>query len=161
VSKLFGGSKQSSQAQSSNQAYGYLKDTFSPLTGYAGTGAQMLAGLLGGDPSGFNAYKKATGFDALTQEGSRGITGNAAAGGLLRSGGTGKAIANYGNMMQNQYADQYLQRALGLAGLGMNAGQLIGSAGNVSNSTSKSSSKPGLGGLLGAGLSIASGGFGG
>lgn len=161
MSKLFGGSKQSSQAQSSNQAYGYLKDTFSPLTGYAGTGAQMLAGLLGGDPTGFNAYKKATGFDALTQEGSRGITGNAAVGGLLRSGGTGKTVANYGNMMQNQYADQYLQRALSLAGLGMNAGQLIGSAGNVSNSTSTSKSKPGLGGLLGAGLSIASGGFGG
>lgn len=161
MSKLFGGSKSTRQENSSNQAYGYIKDTFSPLTSYAGTGAQMLAGLLNGDASGFNNYKNATGFNSLVQEGSRGITGNAAAGGLLRSGGTGKAIANYGNMMQNQYANQYLQNALGLAGLGMNAGQLISGAGNVSSATSKSREKPGLSGLLGAGLSLGAGGFGG
>jgi len=149
---LFG--KRAKQTSSSeNKAYDFIKGAYSPLTQYAGSGAEMLAGLLSGDASGFNAYKDATGFDQLIQEGSRGITGNAAAGGLLRSGGTGKALANYGNMMQNQYADQYLNRALNLAGLGMNAGQLIAGAGQTSTSTSKGG-KPGLldYGLAGASL---------
>lgn len=157
MSNIFGGSKQKST--SNNQAYGYIKDAYSPLTQYAGTGAEGLAKLLAGDASGFNAYKGATGFDQLIQEGSRGITGNAAAGGLLRSGGTGKAIANYGNMMQNQYADQYLNRLLNLSGLGMNAGQLIAGAGQQSTSTSKS--KPGLSGLIGAAAAGAAGNPGG
>lgn len=135
------GKRAKSTSKSENVNNQYIKDTFGPMTGYAGTGAEMLAGLLSGDDSGFNAYKNATGFDQLIQEGSRGITGNAAAGGLLRSGGTGKAIANYGNMMQNQYADQYLTRALNLAGLGMNAGQLIAGTGNTSTSTSKGPKK--------------------
>lgn len=161
MSKIFGGSKQKSTSSSSNQAYDYIKNTFSPLTSYAGTGAEGISRLLGGDSSGFDAYKKATGFDGLIQEGSRGITGNAAAGGLLRSGGTGKALVNYGNTMQNQYADNYLQRLLGLSGLGMNAGQLISGAGNVSNSTQTSKSKPGLGGLIGGIASgVATGGMG-
>lgn len=153
---LFGKkAKQTSTSENVNNQY--IKDTFSPLTGYAGTGAEMLAGLLGGDASGFNAYKGATGFDQLVQEGSRGITGNAAAGGLLRSGGTGKAIANYGNMMQNQYANDYLNRALNLAGLGMNAGQLIASTGQTSQSKSTGPKKGLLDyGLAGAGA-IASG----
>lgn len=145
MSSLFGGKK--SSGQSGNKSYDYIKSTFSPLTAYAGTGAEGISKLLSGDASGFNAYKKATGFDALVEEGSRGITGNAAAGGLLRSGGTGKAIANYGNMMQNQYADNYLQRLLGLAGLGTQAGQLITSAGQYSKEKSKE--KPGLGGFIG------------
>lgn len=155
---LFGKrAKQTSSSENVNNQY--IKDTFSPLTGYAGSGAEMLAGLLSGDASGFNAYKDATGFDQLIQEGSRGITGNAAAGGLLRSGGTGKAIANYGNMMQNQYADQYLTRALNLAGLGMNAGQLIASTGQTAQSTSKGA-KPGLLDYGMAGASLVAGGKG-
>lgn len=147
------GKRAKSTSSSENVNNQYIKDQFGGLTGYAGTGAEMLSGLLSGDASGFNAYKDATGFDQLIQEGSRGITGNAAAGGLLRSGGTGKAIANYGNMMQNQYADQYLNRALNLSGIGMNAGQLIAGTGQTSQSTQKGPKKGLLDyGLAGAGL---------
>lgn len=153
------GKRAKSTSSSENKAYDYIKSTYSPLTGYAGTGAEMLSGLLSGDASGFNAYKDATGFNQLIQEGSRGITGNAAAGGLLRSGGTGKALANYGNMMQNQYADQYLNRALNLSGLGFNAGQLIAGAGQTSQSTSKGA-KPGLLDYGLAGASLIAGGKG-
>ena len=151
------GKRAKSTSSSENVNNQYIKDTFSPLTGYAGTGAEMLSGLLSGDASGFNAYKKATGFDQLVQEGSRGITGNAAAGGLLRSGGTGKALANYGNMMQNQFADSYLNRALNLAGLGMNAGQLIAGAGQTSQSKS-TGPKKGLFDYAMAGASATAGG---
>lgn len=146
------GKRAKSTSTTENVNNQYIKDTFSPLTGYAGTGAEMLASLLSGNASGFNAYKDATGFNDLIQEGSRGITGNAAAGGLLRSGGTGKAIANYGNMMQNQYADQYLNRALNLSGLGFNAGQLIAGTGQRNEQVSKGPKK----GLLDYGLAGAS-----
>jgi hypothetical protein len=110
--------------------------------------------LLGGDTSGFQSYKDATGFDFMTEQGSRGITGNAAARGLLRSGATGKALANYGNQMQNQYAQNYINQLLGLGQLGLGAGGLLAQAGQTSTSTSKSRSKPGLGGLIGGGLSL-------
>lgn len=145
MSSIFGGSK--SKSTSSNRAYDSLNQSFSPLFGLASQGANSLSALLGGDSSGFDAYKKATGFDAITEAGSRGITGNAAARGLLRSGSTGKALQGYGNMMQNQYANSYMDRLLGQAGLGFQAGGLVGGAGQVSQQTSKS--KPGIGGFLG------------
>jgi len=83
----------------------------------------------------------------MAEEGSRGITGNAAANGLLRSGSTGKSLVNYGNQLQQTFAGNYMDRLLAQAGLGLQAGQLIASAGNVSKG--KSSSKKGLGGFLG------------
>lgn len=145
MSKVFGGSK--SKSSSGNQAFGQIRDTFTPVTDQAQIGANAFQALMGGDPTGFNAFKKATGFDAIAEEGSRGITGNAAASGLLRSGSTGKALQAYGNMIQNQFADSYLNKLLAQAGLGIQAGNLIAGAGNTSQSTSKS--KPGLAGLIG------------
>lgn len=155
MSKIFGGSK--STSTSSNKAYDTINSSFSPLLGNAASGAQSLAALLGGDASGFNAYKKATGFDAIAEQGSRGITGNAAAGGLLRSGSTGKALQDYGTNLQNQFANTYMDRLLAQAGIGFNAGNALIGAGQTSQSKQKS--KPGLGGFLGGGLAgIASGG---
>lgn len=153
MSSLFGGSKSKQTSTSNNQAFDQIKSTFSPATAYAGQGGDAIAALLGGDATGFNNYKDATGFDFLSQQGSRGITGNAAAGGLLRSGSTAKSLVDYGNNMQNQYSQDYLKNLLGLSGLGMQAGGLISGAGQQSNSTSKSSSKPGVGGFLGAAMS--------
>lgn len=154
MSSIFGGSK--SRSKSSNRAFDSINQSFSPLFGQATGAADKISALLGGDASGFNAYKDATGFDFLTEEGSRGITGNAAARGLLRSGSTGKAIANYGNQMQNQYASQYLNQLLGLGNMGLAAGGLVTQAGQTSESSGKN--KPGLGGLIGAGLSLAGAG---
>jgi len=145
MSKIFGGS--SSTQKSSNQAFGDIKNTFSGGMDNFGTGASALGSLLGGDASGFNAYKDATGFDALSEAGSRGITGNKAANGLLRSGSTGMALQNYGNQMQDQFAGNYMDRLQNQANLGLGAGQLMASAGQQSESKSKS--KPGLGGFLG------------
>ncbi len=143
---LFGGSK----SKTSNQAFGTLNSAFSPLLGNAATGAQSLAALLNGDTSGFDKYKQATGFDATAEAGSRGITGNAAASGLLRSGSTGKALQNYGQNIQQTFANNYMDKLLQQAQLGFNAGGILAQAGQ----TSKSKSKGGLGGMLG---SVASG----
>jgi len=158
MSSIFGGSKQkqSSQSDSYNKAYDTINQAYSPLLGQATTGANALAALLGGDSSGLDAYKKATGFDALAEQGSRGITGNAAASGLLRSGSTGKALQTFGTNLQNTFANNYMDKLLQQAQLGFNAGNLISGAGQVSHGTSNSSSssKPGLGGFVG---SIASG----
>ena len=150
MSSIFGGSKQKSSA--SNQAYGTLNENFSPLFGQAQEGANSLQQLLGGDSTGFDAYRKAVGFDAAAEQGSRGITGNAAARGLLRSGSTSKGLQAYGDSLTQQYAGNYMDRLLGQAGIGLSAGQLVGSAGNTSTQSSKS--KPGIGGFLG---SVASG----
>lgn len=145
MSKIFGGS--SSTQKSNNAAFGDIKNTFSGGMSNFGTGVGALGSLLGGDASGFNAYKDATGFDALSEAGSRGITGNKAASGLLRSGSTGMALQNYGNQMQDQFAGNYMDRLQNQANLGLSAGQLVTQAGQQSESKSKS--KPGLGGFLG------------
>lgn len=149
MSKIFGGSEQQSTASSSNRAFDSINQSFSPMFGLAGSGAQSLQALLGGDSSGFDAYKSATGFDAMAEAGSRGITGNAAARGLLRSGSTGKALTGYGVGLQNQFASNYMDRLLGLSGLGLQAGNLVSGAGQVSESQSSGSSKEGIGKFIG------------
>lgn len=152
MGKLFGKPAKSS---SSNRAYHTIEQNFGGLQGMAGTGANALSALLSGDTSGFNAYKNATGFDWQAEQGSRGITGNAAARGILRSGPTGEALVNYGNNLQNQFASSYMDRLLQQAGLGFQAGGLLTQAGSTSNSTG---GKKGLGSYLGAGLSLAGAG---
>lgn len=145
MGSIFGGNKQKSS--SSNQAYPFLQQQLGGVVGDASTGANALQALLTGDASGFNAFKNATGFDAAAEQGSRGITGNAAAGGLLRSGSTSKALANFGQNLQNQYAGSYMDQLGKLAGIGLNAGNVLAGAGQTS--TQKSKSKNGLGGLIG------------
>jgi hypothetical protein len=148
---LFSGSKRpgASQSQSSNRAYDFLQGAFGGLTSNAAQGTNAIQALLSGDTSGFDAYKRATGFNAQAEQGSRGVTGNAAASGLLRSGGAGKALQAYGQNLQNQAAGSYMDRLQSLADTGFKAGGLIGSAGQQSTSNTESSKgKPGIGDLL-------------
>jgi hypothetical protein len=158
MSKIFGGSKSTQTSTSSNRAYDTVNQSLSPLIGMAGTGANALQALLTGDRSGFDAYKGATGYDAIAEQGSRGITGNAAAGGLLRSGSTGKALQAFGTNLQNTFANNYMDRLLQQAGLGFNAANALTAAGNTASSTGTSKSKPGLGGLIGGFASGIAGG---
>ncbi len=138
---IFGGSSNESQQSSNsyNRAYDTISSGLSPLLGYAGQGAKGITDFLGGDTSGFDRFKRMTGFDQTADYGSRGITGNAAASGLLRSGSTNKGLANYGAMINNQFANNYLDRLMGQAGIGFNAANALSSAGNVSNSQGSSS----------------------
>jgi len=154
MSSIFGGSKSKSTQESYNQAYPFIQQTFAPAASQAVTGSNALAQLLGGDPTGFNAYKQATGYDAALEQGSRGITANAAAGGLLRSGGTARALQAFGDQMQQQYAGNYLDRLAQQVQLGTQIGSLIAGAGQRSTGQSSSNSKNGMGGFIG---SLASG----
>tara|TARA_Y100001968_G_C19418968_1_gene750632 strand:+ start:714 stop:1097 length:384 start_codon:yes stop_codon:yes gene_type:complete len=126
--------------------------------GMAGTGANALQALLSGDMSGFNSFKDATGFDAVAEQGSRGITGNAAAKGMLRSGPTAKGLQAFGTNLQNTYANNYMDRLLQQAGLGFNAANSLTAAGGQNTSTGTSKSKPGLGGFIGGAMSGIAGG---
>lgn len=152
MGKLFSGSQKS---KTTNAAYGQIHDTFTPAIDKGVSSFLDMGKLLGGDSSGFDAYKKATGFDATAELGSRGITGNQAASGLLRSGGTGKALQNYGQTLQNQYAGDYMGGLNQQAGYGLNAASLLG---QTATKTTKNKSKPGLGAILGGGLSAFAGG---
>lgn len=150
------GSKPKSKQSSQNLAYPSLSSTFSPLYGAATTGVDAMRRFLLGDASGLESYKDATGFDALAQEGSEGILGNAAARGILRSGSTGKALQRFGSTLSNQFAGNYLDQLGKLAGLGLGAGSLVSGAGNVSSGTSSGGGKSGLGNALGTALTVAS-----
>jgi hypothetical protein len=150
MGSIFGGNKSKQKSVSDNQAYGLIKDTYSPLMSHTAEGLSGLSALLGGDATGFNNYLDATGFDAAAERGSRGITNNKAAAGLLRSGSAGKALQAFGQEMQQQYAGDYMDRLLGQAQLGLGVGQLISGAGQRNESTSKSKGKNGMGGFIGS-----------
>lgn len=138
VQGLFGGSR--SNSESRNLAFQPIAQTFGPATTATAGSTALISSLLGGDNSGFDAFKRAIGFDAIAERGSRGVTNNAAAGGLLRSGSAGMALQRYGNELQNQYANDYIQRLLELGGLGVQSGALIADAGKYSKEKSSQSS---------------------
>ena len=153
LQSLFGGSSQKSQ--SGNKAYDKISGAYGPAMGYTGEAGGAVSKFLGGDASGFDAYKDATGFDWGAEQGSRGITGNAAARGLLNSGSTQKALVRYGNDYQQQFAKDYISQYIGLGDLGLGAGRLVAGAGQYSQG-SGSNSTGGLGLALGKGLNILS-----
>lgn len=168
MSKIFGGSKSQqsskstsvSESSSSNRAFDFLRDAYSPVISAGNDAFSSLRALLGGDQTGFNNYKDATGFKFAEEQGAKGLFNQRAAGRTLQSGAAGKALVRYGNDIQQQYAGNYMDRLLGQAGLGMQAGSLVGGAGQTSksfgNQTSESqgtsSSSPGIGGFLGAAM---------
>lgn len=170
---LGGGSKQNSTSNStsssSNQAYDYLKNAFGGMTGNAQHGTDAISAMLGlgGDTAGqnqaFDNFRNSTGYNFQMDQGSRAITGNAASRGLLNSGATLKALNGYGQGMAQQSYGSYMDRLMGLANTGFQAGNLISGAGNISNSTSTSKSNgsaqnQGMGGFLGSILSGIAGG---
>lgn len=167
-----------SQGASWNEAYPWLQNTYSPASTNGLQANDFLSALLGlhGNPAAddaFNKYKDDSGYGFIMDSGERAITGSAAARGLLNSGSTAKALTQFGQNTASQFYNNYLDRLLGLSNQGLQAGQLIGSAGqrSTNNSTSsttsqgtstgKSEQKPGIGAFIGSALSAASAGAGG
>lgn len=142
---LFGGKKSSSVSTNTNRDA--INSAFGSSTAATGQSINALQALLGGDSSGFRSYADAIDLSGTAEMGSRGVTGNAAARGLLRSGSAAKALVNYEQQLENQTADQYLQRLLGVGQLGLGAGELIAGAGREERSSGRE--KPGLGGFIG------------
>lgn len=151
MSSVFGGSK--SKSSSSNQAYNTINNWASPLLGYAQQGASGLSALLGGDTSGLQSYRDATGFNDTLAQGLQDTTNASAAKGLLRSGAATSAATRYANQTAQDSANSYMRQLLGLAGLGSNAASILSGAGGTSTSSSKS--KKGVGEMLGTAASVA------
>lgn len=136
---LFGGSSQKSQ--SGNNAYPYITSTFSPTANLeTGTTGEMagLLGLGGGDPQAFQKYLNSTGYNFQLDSGSRAITNNAAARGLLDSGSTLKALTKYGQQVGSSAYGNYLGQLSDLAKTSLGAGSLIGNAGQYSKGSGSS-----------------------
>lgn len=139
IRTLFGGSKSenssASQQSSSNRAWGSLKD---PLSGITGGGANVFNKLTDALSGGFDDYKKNAGFDFALNRGQQGITGNAAARGLLNSGSTMKGLAEFETGLGSQFYNNWLDRLNNVAQTGIGAGGVLTGAGGVSSGTSTS-----------------------
>lgn len=141
----FGSSHQSSNnqsqqtSQSLNQAYPFLKDVLGGQVSNAGKGSSAIADLLGlngntGQSDAFNQFKDSSGYNFIQNEGIKGITGSNAAKGLLNSGSTLKGISQYSNNLANNFLNSYLSNLMGLSNTGIQAGQILASAGSTANS---------------------------
>jgi hypothetical protein len=134
VGSLFGGGDK--PAKQENVAYKQLNETYTPQT-RTGVGANnFMAGLLGvgggGTPEdSFEKYKSMAGYAPALEALQKGVTQGAAAKGLLNSGSTQKALVRYGAGLDQQMFNNYFQSLNALNSQGLNAGQLIGGAGNT------------------------------
>lgn len=141
------------KSESKNVNNDLLKSTFGSTMDATGQSVNSLQALLGGDATGFRKYTDAIDLSGQAEYGSRGITGNAAARGLLRSGSTGRALVDYEQMLENQASDQYMNRLLGVGQLGLGAGQIVAGAGQQEKK--REGGKSGLGNFLGSAMSVA------
>lgn len=104
-------------------------------TGQAANGA--ISQLLGLSPitsqtqNGFNNYLNSTGYNFQLQQGGNAIASQAAAAGALNSGGTLKALEQYGQGLGGQYFNNYLGQLGGLSASGQQTLGQIGSAGSM------------------------------
>lgn len=159
IESVFGGShnKSSSQQQSTsdsssnsesgNHAYDYLMQSLNPQVGTGGAAMGQIGALLGlggdkaGADAGYQNFLNSSGYHNIFDQAMKGVTGSAAAKGLLSSGSTLKALQNRGSDLAQQSFGNYLGNLQGLVGSGQSAAGLIGNAGQYANSTSTSHSQ--------------------
>jgi hypothetical protein len=130
-----------------------VTDIYKPQA-QAGVGAtNFLSSLLTGTGdtaaanAGYQNYLDMAGYEPAMRELSQGITGNAAARGLLRSGSTAKALTKYGTELNQQFYNNYLQNLGSLAGIGNQAGDLLVGAGS-----GESKERPRTAGMIASGI---------
>lgn len=155
MSKIFGGSKsksqQTSQNVSYNKAYEPISSGFMPgATSAFNAGTTALNAELGG---GFDAYRKKSGFDFMAMLGLDKIAGNRAGRGSFQSGAAMKALADYEDNISRASYNNYLDKLLQQANLGLQGGSLVSGTGGYSQGssqgTSTSKSSPGIGQFIG------------
>lgn len=141
LGSLFGGSKSKNSSSTSNKAFEYLQGALSPGVAVGANAMGSLGDVVSG---GFDQYKANAGFDNELGEGLQGITGAGAAGGLLRSGSTAKALTRYQSDLGSKFYTNWLDRLSGIAGQGTQNAGVIAGAGQVGTSTGKGSSNGGI-----------------
>lgn len=146
----FSKNSSSSQSQSqqtsnsSNRAYDFLNSSLGGQVGYAGRSNNAIADLLGlngagAQTQGFDTFTNSPAYKFQQDRGVGAITSSNAAKGMLNSGDTLKRITEFGQGLASTYLDKYLAQLSSLGGAGLNAGQIIGSAGGISSSSGTSS----------------------
>lgn len=141
----FGSSRHNSQNQSQqtsesrNQAYPFLQSALGDQVGNAGVGSRAIASLLGlsgsdAQDAGFQKFKDSSGYNFIQDEGIRGITASNAAKGLLGSGSALREITKFNSNLASNFLNSYLSNLMGLSNTGIQAGQILASAGNTANS---------------------------
>ena len=117
---------QEQAAQTALTGYNYLRGS-AENNQYITNGAaanNSQAQLLGQAPitdatkNGFTNYLGSTGYNFNLKSGSDAIASQGAASGLLNSGGTGKALIDYGQNVGQQYFNNYLSQLGGLSNQG-------------------------------------------
>lgn len=175
VGSLIGAGIQANAAAKARQdaltGYNYLtKGGGAPLINGAvsgGTAAndatQQLLGLKTATPgtnSAFHNYLASTGYDFTMKQGQDAVATSAAAKGLLNSGGTAKALTEYGQNLASTNFNNYLSQLGGVSAGGYNAAVAVGNAGTGAGSNAAQYTAAG-GNAVANGVGGAIGGFGG
>lgn len=108
--------------------------------------------------SAFANYLNSTGYNFQMKQGQAAITGSAAARGMLNSGATAKALAQYGQGLAAQGFNNYLNQLGNVANRGLQAGEAIGSAGTAGGANAAGYTQ-GIGQAQSQSLNNAIGGF--
>lgn len=130
--------------QQGTGATNYLAQLLGVSPGAVSSGANMIGSAAdgiaqaGGADAGYQGYLAKAGYAPAMREMTRGVTGTAAAGGLLNSGSTAKALQKSGAELNQSFFNNYLQQLSGLSGLGLQAGGLVTNAGQRSTGGSPS-----------------------
>lgn len=131
---LFGG-----QSAKSNDLTGfnYLSKNNQPAVNAGNAATGDISALLTGGPNSaaakgaFGNYLNSTGYNFQKQQGTTAITGSAASRGLLNSGGTAKALTQYGQGLAGNYFNDYLNQLGSVANRGVTAADATGQAGTT------------------------------
>lgn len=124
--------------EASLKGFNFLKDS-ELVTDAQGQGLEaqgLVSGLLGlgGDPAAaeeaFRRFQDSTGFQFRLGRGQEAITGSRAARGLLNSGGTLKALNEFGQGIGSQEFNNFLAQVQGVQNTGLNAAFNVASSGN-------------------------------
>ena len=147
-------------SESSNSFAPWIKSQFGGMVDTGNDANDTLAALLGlgGDEEaageGYQNFLNSTGYNNVVDEAMRGLTGSFSSRGLRKSGAAYKGLQDRASGLGKQWFANYLGNVGDVANRGLQAGGLIGNAGQVSKSKGGSA---GLGGLLGGGLSMFAG----
>lgn len=142
-----------SSSLSENTNKDLITSSYSPTIGQGGNATNFLSSLLtgGGDTAAatgaFDNYKKLAGYAPALSAMQRGVTGGAAAKGLLNSGSTSKALVKYGSELDSGMFGNFLQQLAGLSGLGLQAGNLVANVGQKSTGTNTGGSPSTVGSI--------------
>lgn len=151
---LFGKQK---PATSGNQFSGQINEQFSPWVSQGTAGMGQYANVLGlggadAQQGALQDWWNSSGGQFQLNQGLDQIAGNSAAGGLLRSGGTAKAMENYRSNLASTKLNEYLGNLSGFNNQALQAGQLISGAGQTQ--TGASTKGGGLGKAIGLAASV-------